>query len=186
MPRFDVTTTRIDGLVVIRRKPIGDDRGFLARLFCDEDFAALGIPMRTRQINHTKTVRKGTVRGMHFQHPPHAEIKLVTCVRGIVFDVAVDLRKGSPTFLQWHAETLSADSPTSLYIPRGFAHGFQTMADDCELLYAHSDPHAPASEGAFHALDPAFSIRWPLPVAEMSERDRAHVHLARDFEGIEV
>lgn len=186
MPRFDVTATRIDGLVVIRRKPVGDDRGFLSRLFCEEDFAALGIPMRARQINHTMTRRRGTIRGMHFQHPPHAEIKLVTCLRGTIFDVAVDLRKGSPTFLQWHGETLSADSPTGLYIPRGFAHGFQAMADDCELLYAHSDPYAPTSEGALNPLDPALSIRWPLPAAEMSERDRAHAHLAADFKGIEA
>ena len=186
MPRFDVTATRIDGLVVIRRKPIGDDRGFLSRLFCEEEFAALGIPMRACQINHTMTKRSGTIRGMHFQHPPHAEIKLVTCLRGTVFDVAVDLRKASPTFLQWHGETLSADTPSSLYIPRGFAHGFQAMTDDCELFYLHSDPYAPASEGALNALDPVLSIRWPLPAAEMSERDRAHVQLAPGFKGIEA
>ena len=110
MPRFDLEPTRLDGLVVIRRKPAADDRGFLSRLFCEEDFAALGLPMRTCQINHTMTRRKGTVRGMHFQRPPHAEIKLVTCLRGKVFDVAVDLRQGSPTFLQWHGEVLSAEN----------------------------------------------------------------------------
>lgn len=186
MSRFDLTPTRIDGLVLIRRKPIGDDRGFLSRLFCEEDFAALGIPMRTCQINHTMTRRRGTVRGMHFQHPPHAEIKLVTCLRGEVFDVAVDLRKGSPTFLRWHGEMLSAETPSSMYIPRGFAHGFQAMTDDCELLYAHSHPYQPASEGALNALDPLLAIRWPLPPGEMSERDRQHAHLTPDFRGIEA
>lgn len=186
MPRFDLEPTRIDGLVVIRRKPAADDRGFLSRLFCEEDFAALGLPMRTCQINHTMTRRKGTVRGMHFQRPPHAEIKLVACLRGTVFDVAVDLRRGSPTFLQWHGEMLSAETPSSIYIPRGFAHGFQAMTEDCELLYAHSDPYQPASEGALNALDPALAIRWPLPLADMSERDRKHAHLAPDFQGIEA
>jgi dTDP-4-dehydrorhamnose 3,5-epimerase len=186
MSRFDISPTRIDGLVVIRRKPIGDDRGFLSRLFCEQEFAALGVSMRAQQINHTMTRRRGAVRGMHFQNPPHAEIKLVTCLRGTVFDVAVDLRKGSPTFLQWHGEMLSADTPTSFYIPRGFAHGFQAMADDCELVYLHSDPYHPASEGALQALDPKLAIRWPLPLTEMSERDRGHAHLAADFAGIEA
>jgi dTDP-4-dehydrorhamnose 3,5-epimerase len=186
MLHFDVTSTKINGLVVIRRKPIGDDRGFLSRLFCEADFAALGLVVRTCQINHTMTRRKGTIRGMHFQHPPHGEIKLVTCLRGMVFDVAVDLRKGSPTFLQWHGEVLSAETPSSIYIPRGFAHGFQTMTHQCELLYAHSDPYQPASEDGLNALDPSIAIRWPLPPTDMSERDRTHAHLTPNFRGIEA
>src|SRR5262245_11470519 len=106
MSRFDIARAELDGLFVIRRKPVSDDRGFLSRLFCEEEFASLGIPLNVCQVNHTLTRRKGAVRGMHFQHPPHAEIKLVTCVRGTVFDIAVDLRKGSRTFLQWHGELL--------------------------------------------------------------------------------
>jgi dTDP-4-dehydrorhamnose 3,5-epimerase len=132
------------------------------------------------------TKRQGTVRGLHFQHPPHSEIKLVACLRGVVFDVAVDLRRGSPTFLQWHGEMLSSEMPSSIYIPRGFAHGFQAMTHECELLYAHSDPYQPASEDGLNALDPTIAISWPLAPTEMSERDRAHAHLTSGFRGIEV
>jgi dTDP-4-dehydrorhamnose 3,5-epimerase len=123
---------------------------------------------------------------MHFQHPPHAEIKLVSCLRGEVFDVAVDLRKGSPTFLQWHGELLSAQAQNSIYIPAGFAHGFQTMMDDCELLYLHSSAYDASAEGAVNVLDPGIAIRWPLPPADMSARDRSHAYLTSDFRGIAV
>jgi dTDP-4-dehydrorhamnose 3,5-epimerase len=186
MSRFNVIPTRFDGLFVVRRKPISDERGMLARLYCAQEFSSLSIPLPVCQINHTVTRHKGSVRGLHFQHPPHAEIKLVSCLRGAVFDVAVDLRKHSPTFLQWHGQMLSIDEPISLYIPQGFAHGFQAMTDDCELVYLHSCEYHPESESGISAFDPVVSVPWPLTVTEVSDRDRKHPVITADFAGLEV
>jgi len=183
---FTIEATPLAGLTVIGRIARGDSRGFFSRFFCDLAFAEAGIPFPVRQINHTLTHQAGAVRGLHFQHPPHAEDKFVSCLRGEVFDVAVDLRRGSPTFLRWHGERLSAENRRSLLIPKGFAHGFQTLTTDCELLYLHSHPFAPDSEGALQIADPQLKIDWPLPVSEISDRDRSHAFLQSDFTGIEV
>lgn len=185
MARFDFTATGLVGLTVVGRKPIEDARGFFSRFWCAEELREAGWGKPIAQINHTLTRRRGAVRGMHFQHSPHAEAKLVSCLRGEVFDVAVDLRRGSPTFLRWHGEVLSAANHRSLLIPEGFAHGFQTLAEDCELLYLHSAPYQPGAEGAVNAADPRLGIAWPLPISEQSDRDRAHAMLAADFPGIE-
>ena len=123
---------------------------------------------------------------MHFQFPPHAEMKLVTCLRGEVFDVAVDLRQNSPTCLKWHAARLSADNHKTLVIPEGFAHGFQTLTDECEMLYFHTAAYQPDAEGGLNALDPAFSIDWPLPITERSARDQAHASLTAGFTGLKL
>jgi dTDP-4-dehydrorhamnose 3,5-epimerase len=144
--RFDIFDTPLKGLNLIQRKPIGDSRGYLERLFCAEELQALIPGKGIVQINHTMTAKHGSVRGMHFQHPPHAETKFVSCLRGEVFDVAVDMRQGSPTFLHWHTEVLSASSHKTLMIPEGFAHGFQTLCDDCELIYLHSRAYTPGAE----------------------------------------
>lgn len=182
-PRLVAAPTPLAGLMRVERRRIEDERGFLSRLYCREELARLGFSEPIAQVNQTLTRARGTVRGLHFQRPPHAEDKLVSCLRGEVFDVAVDLRAGSPTFLHWHAERLSADNGASLYIPKGFAHGFQAMTDDCELLYLHSATHAPEAEGALNALDPALSIAWPLPVTDMSARDRGHPMVGAGFAG---
>ena len=184
--RFDVLATPIAGLQVLQRKPMGDDRGYLERLFCMDELQALLPGKRIEQINHTLTSGRGTVRGLHFQHPPHAETKFVHCLRGEVFDVAVDLRRGSPTFLRWHAEVLSAANHRTFVIPEGFAHGFQALADDCEMLYFHTAAYRQTAEGGLHAQDPRLAIRWPLPVAGLSPRDAAHAPLAADFAGLPV
>lgn len=184
MTGLSTTATPIAGLVCVQRPRIEDSRGFLSRLFCADTLRAAGFDAAISQINHTLTRRRGSVRGLHFQHPPHAEIKLVGCLRGEVFDVAVDLRRGSPTFLRWHAEILSADNQRSLLIPRGFAHGFQALTDDCELIYLHSTAYAPDAEGAVNALDPALGIGWPLVITDISDRDRAHPALVPGFQGI--
>lgn len=184
MQRFEFLDAPLAGLKIVKRQPIGDSRGYLCRMFCAESFAAQGFSKAIAQINHTLTSKPGVVRGMHYQLPPHAEVKLVSCVQGKVFDVAVDLREGSPTFLQWHAEILSEDNQTSLLIPEGFAHGFQTLTNDCELLYLHSMPYNKAAEAALNAMDPMVSIDWPLQVTDMSERDRSHPMLNQDFKGI--
>lgn len=186
MSRFSVENTRLEGLKVIRRNPVGDERGFLSRLFCSADLSSAGWRKPVAQVNLTRTARRGTVRGLHFQHPPHAEMKLVSCVRGAVWDLAVDLRQGSPTFLQWHAEELSEENDRAFLIPEGFAHGFQTLTDDVEMLYLHSSPHFPEAEGGLSPLDPALGIAWPEPIAVMSDRDRSHPLLDGKFGGLEV
>ena len=182
---FDFRQTLLEGLTLIQRKKNEDNRGFFSRFFCAEEYAALGLKENIAQINHTRTMRTGTVRGLHFQYPPHSEIKIVSCVRGEVFDVVVDIRRGSETFLQWHGETLSEDNFRSLFIPRGFAHGFQTLDEDCELIYLHSTPYQQASEGALNVNDPRLSIRWPLSIVDLSERDSSHPFISDNFNGLE-
>ena len=182
---FDITATPLAGLVVVQRPHRDDARGFFSRLFCAQELVAIGFAAPVAQVNHTLTLHCGAVRGLHFQHPPHAEDKFVSCLRGEVFDVAVDLRRGSPTFLRWHAQVLSAANRTSLFIPQGFAHGFQALAPDCELLYLHSKPYAAEAEGALNARDPALAIAWPLPITDLSERDARHPCIDASFTGIE-
>ena len=181
---IDLQPTSIDGLMVVSRNPVGDSRGFLERLYCHETLAPLLRGARIEAVNRTVTSRRGTVRGLHFQHPPHAEDKIVACLRGEVFDVAVDLRRGSPTFLKWHAETLSQDNRRSFLIPRGFAHGFQTLTEECELLYLHTAAYRRESEGGIDALDPRIAVRWPIAITERSARDGQHPRLDDSFLGI--
>jgi len=184
--RFTRIETPIAGLYRIERKPMGDARGFLTRFYCRQEFAQLGLDMPIAQMNHTLTQKKGAVRGLHFQYPPHSEVKLVSCMLGEIWDVAVDLRRDSPTFLQWHAERLSGDNQAALYIPKGCAHGFQTISENCQLLYLHSEPYHPEAEGALNPNEPKLAISWPLPIAELSERDRNHALLDTNFTGIET
>ena len=186
MNRLFVRDTPISGLRLIERNPLGDDRGFLQRLFCQESLESLLHGKTIRQVNHTLTRKLGAVRGMHFQYPPYAEIKIVSCLKGKVWDVAVDLRKGSPTFLQHHSVTLSEDVPQSYLIPEGFAHGFQTLTPDCELIYFHSADYNTAAEGGLNALDPRLGIRWPVAISERSKRDAEHPMLTDSFIGIDL
>lgn len=174
MRRLSLHPTPLAGLFEVQRHPLGDSRGFFARLFCAHELADAGWHTPIAQINHTHTARRGTVRGMHWQRPPHAEMKLVTCIRGEVWDVAVDVRPESPTHLHWHAARLSAANGRALLIPPGFAHGFQALSDDAELVYCHSHPHAPEAEAGLHPHDPRLAIPWPLPVVELSARDQSH------------
>lgn len=181
--RFDLIDTPLSELKLIQRKPRGDDRGYLERLYCANEFHGL-LVKGIVQINHTLTKKKGSVRGLHFQVPPHAEAKIVSCLRGEIFDVAVDLRRGSPTFLRWHAEVLSGDNHKALFIPAGFAHGFQTLTDDCDMLYFHSEAYDPGTERGLSVNDPGLAIHWPLPVANMSARDTGHPSLTSEFAGV--
>jgi dTDP-4-dehydrorhamnose 3,5-epimerase len=186
MSRFSLSILPLAGLVAVERHPLGDSRGFLARVFCAGELKAAGWRLPIAQINHTYTARRGTVRGLHFQRPPHAEVKLVSCLRGEVWDVAVDLRVDSPTFLQWHAERLSATNGRALLIPEGFAHGFQAVSDDVELLYCHSAAYVAEAEAGLHPLDPRLDIRWPLAVAQLSPRDAGHPFIKPGFEGVRL
>ena len=184
MSEFSISDTPIQDLKVLQRKLIEDTRGSLSRIFCAAQLEIAGWEMPISQINHTVTKNRGTVRGLHFQRKPFAEMKLISCLRGKVWDVAVDLRKDSPTFLQWHAEELSSENHRALLIPEGFAHGFQTMSDDCELLYMHSAPYTREAEAGIRPNDPRLQIPWPLEFYEISERDAAHPLLNKQFEGI--
>ena len=183
-PRFTAAPTLLKGLTVLTRKPLTDERGFFERIFCAETFAEWGVDAPLAQINQSFTKSKGAVRGLHFQCPPHAETKIVSCLAGEIFDVAVDIRRGSPTYLQWHGEVLSGENHRSMLIPPGFAHGFQTLSDDCRLLYLHTAPHVKETESGLHAMDPDLKISWPLPAGEISDRDAAWPHLPGTFQGI--
>ncbi|AGZ36245.1 dTDP-4-keto-6-deoxy-D-glucose epimerase [Pseudomonas sp. SWI6] len=174
----------LDGLFSVQHKRHGDARGQFARLFCETSLGELGTPFQVRQINHSHTLGQGSVRGLHYQLGDTPEAKLITCLRGEVWDVAVDLRQGSPTFLQWHAEHLRAGDGRSLLIPAGFAHGFQVLSEEAELLYLHSADYAPGREGGLSVHDPKLAIAWPLPVKNLSARDAEHPWLTPSFTGV--
>ncbi|MCT8003872.1 dTDP-4-dehydrorhamnose 3,5-epimerase family protein [Sphingomonas sanguinis] len=182
--RFSVVGTPLAGLKSVTRKRLGDERGFLSRLFCRDELSAAGFRNPIVQINHTLTRIPGTVRGFHFQFSPFSEDKFVSVLAGEVFDVAIDLRAGSPTFLQWHGERLSQENGKSLFIPKGFAHGFQTLTPNCELVYLHTQAYEPTAEGGLNALDPRLAVVWPLAVSDMSARDRNHPMIQSGFTGI--
>lgn len=179
-----IQATSIPGVVVVETTPSRDARGAFARLYCERELAAVIGDRRIVQINHSRTHAVGAVRGLHYQLPPHAEMKLVRCLRGRVWDVALDLRAGSPTFWQWHAEELTADNARMLVIPEGCAHGFQVLDADSELLYLHTAFYTPDTEAGVGWDDPHIGITWPLPVTDLSERDTRHSPLSSDFSGI--
>lgn len=147
-------------------------------MFCAEDLASVFGVHSIAQVNRTLTRQIGTVRGMHYQAEPDSEFKIVSCLSGAVFDVAVDVRPGSPTYLRWHGQTLTDDNLKSLMIPEGFAHGFQALTDDAQLLYFHSAPHRPESERGVCPTDPAIAVAWPLEIAQLSDRDAAFPRLS--------
>jgi len=184
MNRFCFTSTPLAGLIRVERLNLEDHRGFLSRIFCAEEFSSAGINISIAQINHTFTIKTGTIRGMHYQLTPFTEMKLVSCIRGSVFDVAIDLRADSPTFMRWYSEILSLNNRYALAIPPGFAHGFQTLEDNCELLYTHSSQYRPNEERSINPTDPMLSINWPIKIGEMSDRDRKQEYLKNDFRGI--
>lgn len=178
--------TAIAGVFVAETTAFQDSRGAFARLFCESELAQAVEARRIEQINHSRTAAVGAIRGLHFQQAPHAEMKMVRCLRGRVWDVALDLRKGSPTFLQWHAQELSAANALMLVIPEGCAHGFQVLEPDSELLYLHTASYTPSAEGGVRFDDPVLNLPWPLPVTDVSERDKKHPLIHKNFQGIAV
>lgn len=184
--RFSFRNLPLAGLKLVERCPLADQRGWLQRFYCVDEFAAMGLPKPIAQINVTSTKHAGTVRGMHFQYSPAAESKIISCLRGRIFDVAVDLRRDSPTFLQWHAEILSPEAMNSLIIPEGFAHGFQTLTDECEMLYFHTAKYQADCEGGVNPIDPMLAINWPIAITDLSDRDRTHALLTSTFAGIDL
>lgn len=167
------TELPLAGAYRVELEPRGDARGFFARLFCADEFAAHGLATAWVQCNTSFTAEQGTLRGLHFQRPPMAETKLLRCIRGAIFDVIVDLRAGSPTFGRWHGERLDDQNRRMICVPEGFAHGFQTLTPDVEMLYFHSAPYSAEYEGGLRWDDATVAVDWPLPVAEMSARDAA-------------
>jgi dTDP-4-dehydrorhamnose 3,5-epimerase len=178
------TPTPLEGCYVVGLTPFSDNRGWFSRFYCKDEFAQIGHTAEWVQANHSFTKTEGTIRGMHFQRRPHLEIKLVRCIRGAVLDVVVDIRKNSPTFLQSFAIELSEENKKMIYIPEGFAHGFQTLQENAELLYFHSAMYSPGVEKGLKFDDPALNIKWPLPVSEISDRDQQHQLINKDFQGI--
>ena len=176
--------TDIKGISLIETESFNDERGMFARLFCSSALEEILEGRTIKQINTSYTKVKGSIRGLHFQGPPRSEMKFVRCLKGAVWDVAVDLRAGSPTFLCSFEVRLSAENLTMLVIPEGVAHGFQTLEPDTELLYLHTQFYSPAHEGGVRFDDPAFDIQWPLTPREISERDKSHKLINLDFDGI--
>lgn len=164
--------TSIPGVYIIELKPFVDERGSFMRSWCAHEFAARGLVSQMVQANISSNRLRGTLRGMHYQHAPHAEAKLVRCTRGAVYDVALDLRPDSPTYRKWTAVELDAQTPRLFYLPEGCAHGFMTLADDTELMYQVSAFYTPGSEGGVRYNDPAFAIEWPLEVSVISSKDQ--------------
>lgn len=177
-------STDLSGLQLVALDVRQDERGSFARLFCHKEMAAAGVTHHIAQVNHSCTAKAGTIRGLHFQHPPACETKVIRCVRGAVWDVAVDLRAGSATFLQWRAFELRSDQPTMVVIPEGFAHGFQTLTDDVELIYFHSAFYSPEHEAGLHCMDARLGITWPLPMTQQSARDQTLPMVSPDFQGL--
>ena len=175
------TETGLIGAYVIEPSPIEDERGRFARVFCKNEFLKIGHSKEFVQFNHSLNKIKGTVRGMHFQNKPKAEIKLIKCVSGSVFDVMVDLRSNSKTYLKWFGEIISQDNMKMMYVPEGFAHGFQTLEENCELLYYHTEYYSPETEGGINPLDKNLNIQWPAEISLMSGRDKSFPLIDKNF-----
>jgi len=166
-------TSLVDS-VLVEATPFSDHRGIFSRFFCSRELSEVLGDRTIVNVNFSRTVKKGSVRGMHFQRPPHAEMKFVRCIRGEVFDVIVDIRKDSATFMKWHGEILSAENMKMLVVPEGFAHGFQTLEEDSELLYLTTEFYDSSAESGLRYDDQALGIQWPLPIGDISKKDASH------------
>lgn len=164
--------TDLCGAWLIEPVPTRDQRGFFARTFCAQEYADHGLVARFVQHSTSQSAARGTLRGMHFQHAPHGEVKVVSCLKGAIWDVIIDLRPGSPSYRRWQGFELTADNRRQLYVPEGFAHGFQTLCDDAEVGYLISAFYAPVASSGVRYDDPAFAIDWPLSLTVISEKDR--------------
>lgn len=176
--------TILKGSFVIELEPFTDERGWFVRTFCKDEFSTIGHTKEWLQLNHSFTKQKGTIRGMHYQLPPFSEIKLVRCIAGAVYDVIIDLRKTSSTFLQYYGLEISAANKKMIYIPEGFAHGFQALSNDCELNYHHTAFYTPGAEGGIKYNDPLVNINWPLPIINISAKDSGYTALKANFKGL--
>lgn len=180
------TESPLKGAFTIQPEPREDERGFFTRTYCRNEFEEIGHSREFVQFNHSMTLKRGTLRGLHYQLPPASEIKLIRCVSGEVFDVIIDIREGSPTFLVHFGVILSAENMTMIYVPEGFAHGFQTLADRTHMIYHHTAFYEPGHERGLHYSDPALGIKWPLEPLHISDKDREHPFINNHFTGITI
>lgn len=181
-----IENTKFEGLYIVNPVVHQDERGAFFRVFCEDEFSSLLNGETIKQINHSITDKKGTVRGLHFQYTPDSEIKIVKCIKGKIIDIVVDIRKSSKTFLQVFSIELSSKNKKMLYIPKGFAHGFQTLEDNTELIYLHSNIYTPNNEGSLHIKDPLLNINFPLDIINLSKKDNEQKFIDSNFKGIEI
>ena len=180
-----IEETKLQGLYVITPNSFSDERGSFSRVYCENELNKK-LKLNIKQVNHSITKEKGTVRGLHFQYEPNSEIKMIKCIKGSIFDVAVDIRQDSPTFMQYFSINLTDKNQKMLCIPKGFAHGFQVLNDNSELLYFHTNIYTPLNEGALNVRDPLLKIKWPLGIINLSKRDEEHSFLDNKFKGIKI
>ena len=186
LDKFKKSNTKIKDLIVVNRNKFIDSRGSLLRIFSKKGFNKLGYPEIIDSINVTEVKNKGTIKGFHFQKPPHSEIKIVTCIKGSISDVAIDLRSSSKTFLCHHVEKLSERNKKSLIIPKGFAHGFQALENNCIILYIHSNSYQKKSESGLNVLDKKLNVKWPIKINKISKRDRGFKYIDNNFKGLKI
>ena len=184
MGKLSIKTTPFQGVYVIETDVFYDNRGAFARWFDDRELSDIIGNQRIVNVNYSKTVHKGSIRGMHFQFPPDTETKMVRCIHGRIIDVIVDIREGSPTFLQHFSIELSEGNMKLLYVPKGFAHGFQSLEDNSEIMYLVTSYYSPENECGLNPLDPRLGIEWPLPIGDMSTKDRGRPNITESFKGI--
>lgn len=185
MGKLNILSTSFDKLFVVQPNSFQDERGVFSRLYCQDELED-ACKISIKQINHSLTYKKGTVRGLHFQYEPHAEVKIVKCIQGSIYDVVVDIRKDSPTFLKTFSIELTKENQKMLCIPKGFAHGFQTLEDNTELLYFHSNIYVPENEGALNVKEPRLNIEWPLEITSISNKDQFNDFLNNSFRGVDI
>lgn len=176
--------TNIGGVHIIEYSPFADNRGAFSRLFCRKEFEDVGLTKNIVQINKSVTLKKGSFRGLHYQIPPFSEAKIVSCLSGAVMDIVVDIRKDSATFLKTFMIELNSNNNKAIFIPEGFAHGFQTLTDNCVLLYFHTEYYSPGNETGINYLDPFLNLKLPLEVSNISDRDKGINFLESTFKGI--
>lgn len=185
MSRFNFTKTFLDSVFIIEPKPIYDERGYFERYFCAQDFKEIEIMKPIAQINHSKTIGKGSIRGIHYQTPPFCETKIVRCLKGSIYDIAVDLRVDSPTFLQYFGIELSETNRKYLVIPDGFGHAFQTLSDETEIVYLVTEPFNPQADSSLNPLDPTINIQWKIEIGTISQKDQ-NAPFVNTFEGLRL
>lgn len=181
-----IFSTGIESVSVVESEAFVDHRGAFTRLFCDRELSSVIGSRKIVQSNHSRTETTGAIRGMHYQLPPHSEMKLVRCIKGRVWDVAVDLRAGSPSFLKWHAEELSPENARMLVIPEGCAHGFQVLEQGSEIIYFVTAHYTPAFEAGLRYNDPALRITWPMRATDLSDKDKNQPLIDGTFKGIGI
>ena len=186
MGKLTIIQTPFEGLYVVETATFLDHRGAFARWFCEGEMKEILGNRRIKNVNFSRTVKKGSIRGMHFQNPPYSEMKMVRCIRGRILDVVVDIRKDSPTYLQHYAVELSAENMKLFVIPEGFAHGFQSLEDNSEIMYLVTEFYSPDAEAGLRFSDPTLAIDWPLEITDTSAKDAAHPLVADGFEPLDV